>query len=219
MIAKILITSHVDYFNVSCKFLLESIYKNCPNIKSSDIVVIQAGGLGDYTKDLSFKEDVITAPHNEFDFTALISMVELDYRADYFFLIHDTCYVEKNFYPNYLNFDPGTKTKPVTSCQRSMSMGLYSKEFLLESKQDLLSIKNTDYTFEGLQRSKSLAVEKEDFLFSKYPKSGYCQPPRDCGEKDFYNTGIMRKIEHYKEIDLYKIKSNWFSKNEWTIKI
>lgn len=219
MIVKILITSHIDYFDISCKFLLNSIYQNCPLIKPEDIIIVKAGGYDDYKIEKACPEEIITAPHNEFDFTALISMVELDYRADYFFLIHDTCYVEKNFYPNYLNFDPGIKTKPVTSCQRSMSMGLYSKEFLLESKQDLLSIKNTDYTFEGLQRSKSLAVEKEDFLFSKYPKSGYCQPPRDCGEKDFYNTGIMRKIEHYKEIDLYKIKSNWFSKNEWTIKI
>ena len=219
MFTKILITSHVDYFDVSCKFLLDSIYRNCPLIKPQDILVVKAGGVEDYTTEKKDDADIITAPHNEFDFTALIAVLELQYPADYFFLMHDTCYVEKNFYPNFLKFEPGTKTKPVTSCQRSMSMGLYSKEFIVESKQELIDLKNTDYTVQGLQRSKSLAVEKEDFLFQRYPMSGYCQPPKDCGEKDFYNTGINRKTEYYRELDLYKIKSNWFIKNEWTIKI
>jgi hypothetical protein len=219
MLTKILITSHVDYFDISCKFLLNSIYQNCPLIKPQDILIVKAGGYDDYKIDKTCPEEIITAPHNEFDFTALIAMVELDYQADYFFLMHDTCYVGGHFFPNYLKFEHGTKTKPVTSCQRSMSMGLYSKEFIVESKQELIDLKNTDYTVQGLQRSKSLAVEKEDFLFQRYPMSGYCQPPKDCGEKDFYNTGINRKTEYYRELDLYKIKSNWFSKNEWTIKI
>ena len=33
------------------------------------------------------------------------------------------------------------------------------------------------------------------------------------GPIDYYNSGVMRIVEYYPNIDLYKIKANWTGKN------
>lgn len=219
MKTKLLITSHVDYFENAGKYLLNSIYRNNDAIHPQDIIVVMGGGHGEPQRIVDAKEEVWVVPHNEFDFTALVAAIELDFNSDFFFLMHDTCYVGKRFQNAYKQFDASIMSKPVTSCQRSMSMGLYSKKLLTRFASEIMSLKNLDFSEEALQKAKSVAVEKEDFLFSKYPSNGYSLPPKDCGEKDFYGTGVTRKIEYYEGLDLYKAKSNWFSKNFWEIKL
>ena len=219
MITKILITSHIDYFENAGRYLLNSIYKNCPAIKPEDIIIVMGGSQEEAHKVANLQEEAWAVPHNEFDFTALVAAVELDFSSDFFFLMHDTCYVGSRFQDSYKLFEPSQMSKPVTSCQRSMSMGMYSKKLLKKCAAEILGLKNTDFSEEGLQKAKTLAVNKEDFLFSKYPCHGYCTPPKDYGEKDFYGTGVTRKIEYYENLDLYKAKSNWFSKNFWEIKL
>lgn len=36
------------------------------------------------------------------------------------------------------------------------------------------------------------------------------------GPSDYYNTGTMRIVEYYPNLDLYKIKANW-GQGHWTL--
>jgi hypothetical protein len=35
------------------------------------------------------------------------------------------------------------------------------------------------------------------------------------GPIDYYNTGTLRIVEYYPNIDLYKIKANWVQSHNW----
>jgi hypothetical protein len=91
---------------------------------------------------------------------------------------------------------------------QSMNIGVYSQKVINEFKEFLLLRKNTD-------ESKCMAfkdsVEGEDYIFNNDANNftlaadGYYA----FEPTDFYNTGTMRRVEWYTNIDLYKIKANW----------
>jgi len=79
--------------------------------------------------------------------------------SDYWFLIHDTCKVGSNF-KNLIteNLKDRSPEKIALTTDPSMSIGLYSYNFLLSSKTKILNVKNTDYSKESLLKWKHWAV-------------------------------------------------------------
>jgi len=68
---------------------------------------------------------------------------------------------------------------------------------------------------------------QEDYIFNNDPSNilldNYDGPYCTGEQFDYYNTGTMRIVEYYANIDLYKIKANWRQKSLidgiWTLDI
>jgi hypothetical protein len=84
---------------------------------------------------------------------------------------------------------------------------------LQQIKSHLLQLKNKDYSEEGLLKWKKLNFQYEGAFLNKkqtYDKSDRHQYTEGLPDGiDFYNTGVLRIIEHYNELDLHKIKANF----------
>ena len=63
-------------------------------------------------------------------------------------------------------------------------------------------------------------VSYEDFIF-KNDATNIVLDNYDgwnhTGPTDYYNTGTMRIVEYYQNLDLFKIKANWHWKSEWSL--
>ena len=97
-----------------------------------------------------------------------------------------------------------------------MFHGIYSQKIINEFNDFLLSKKNTDEN--ECLKYKSINYN-EDYIFNNdqnnkvldnYDGWNY------TGPSDYYNTGTMRIVEYYPNLDLYKIKANW-GKGTWTL--
>ena len=59
----------------------------------------------------------------------------------------------------------------------------------------------------------------EDYIFYNDNKNFTLDDYDDriyTGPTNYYNTGTMRIVEYYPNLDLYKIKANW-NRNNWTL--
>ena len=97
-----------------------------------------------------------------------------------------------------------------------MNIGIYSQKiinnftFFLQQKKnnnenrcmEFKSINfNEDYIFNN---------DKNNIVLDYYCGINY------TGPTDYYNTGTMRIVEYYPNLDLYKIKANW-GQGTWTL--
>jgi hypothetical protein len=204
---KIVINSHTKS-NIALQHLLESIKENdiyC------DIIVVIGGyyALNNYEIIEDKNITYIHANHNSIDFTGLITLMELYSDInEYYIYLHDTCKIGKNFYNKIKSIDlTGVTTIKIHKCY-SMNIGVYSQEIINNFKKFLLSRKNTD-------ENKCMEFKSngfEDYIFKNdinnkllddYDGYHYTSPT------NYYNTGTMRIIEYYPNLDLYKIKANW----------
>ena len=171
------------------------------------------GGYDEYKKiENNTGVNVYQVPHNSFDFTGLISVIELDLKSDYWFLMHDTCYVGDRFYNEIMKHNHITNTIRLTSDGFTMNMGSYKQEYLDSIQDQVLSFKNTDYSEAAVAKFKVNNIHWEDtLLVSKSPAyNNTCRIVSDG--TDVYSTGVIRIKEYYQDIDLYKIKANWEQK-------
>lgn len=161
---------------------------------------------------------VLLTEQNSFEYTPLIEIVEHDLPGDHWFLMHDTCIAGPLF--KQLVYEPpdAAPVKVAMKYTPSMSIGLYSKDYLMRHKDRLMAIKNMDSSPEALQRWKQWGVPNEDYMLWKLtdePTSIY-HPDRHGpdewnyqGHADVYKTGMERRIEYFPQLDLSKAKSNW----------
>lgn len=170
-----------------------------------------------YNKNIKY----IYCNHNSIDFTSLIGLSEMkNYNEvdNYYFYMHDTCKIGANFYNKLKNINLSNVTTIKIHGRYSMNIGIYTQKIINKFKEFLLTKKNTD-------ESKCMQFKKvdynEDYIFHNDPNnillenySGWLYQ----GPLDYYNTGTMRIIEYYPNIDLYKIKANWGLGGEWTLK-
>lgn len=189
-------------------------------IDSENIFVIE-GGYNE--RVISKKEDYthIFTNHNSLEYTGLIDIVEYELESDYWFNIHDTCKLGKDFKKLLYNIPEHLPEKISLRRHPSMSIGSYKYSYLLKHRQRLLDIKNTDYSRESLQMWKQKGIEMEDFMLYKlqdcstdrYNPNISDQEWNIIENQDWYGTGIQRRIEYHPTLDLYKSKSNWFAKS------
>ena len=213
---KFVISSHIDYIESTESKLVTSLLDSGVNI---DDIYIFVGGYDvnyGYVK-LSTNINKFSSPHNSMDFTGLISVIEMNIQSDFWFLLHDTCYVGKNFYNTVKNFNYENVNYVALTFDTSMNMGSYKWSYIQEKKEQILSYKNINE--DNLQTFKKRLIDNED-VFIKPKIHSYCNDKRKTeGPFDYYQTNTLRIIEYFPNIDLYKIKANWEIKPIYEIKL
>jgi hypothetical protein len=217
---KIVINSHKKS-TIALNHLLESMKSNSDFLSFQHIIFI--GGYYE-NKDyiINDKENIryIYCNHNSIDFTSLIGLSEIDQynqSNNYYFYMHDTCKIGDIFYKKLKNINLTNVTSIKIHGRYSMNIGVYSQKIINKFKDFLLTKKNTDekkcMQFKTINYNEDYIFHNDtnNFLLENY----YGWFPK--GPLDYYNTGTMRIIEHYPNVDLYKIKANWGLGGEWTL--
>lgn len=214
---KIVINSH-SKSNIALQHLLESLKEN--DINYCEIIIVIGGyyDLNDYeiTKDKNIT--YIRANHNSIDFTGLITLLELYYKDidEYYLYLHDTCKIGKNFYKKLKSIDLTNVSSIKINKNFSMNIGIYSQKIINKFKNFLLNKKNTD---ESKCMQYKTVDYNEDYIFNNDNNNKILDNYNDwnyTGPTDYYNTGTMRIVEYYPNLDLYKIKANW-GQGTWTL--
>lgn len=216
---KIVINSN-DKGDVALNHLLESM-KSCEEYNEYEVIIVIGGY---YTNsncyEISRNENItyIKCNFNNLDLTGLTTLMEL-YSGDvdeHYVYLHDTCKVGNNFYKKIKAIDLSNVSSIKINRRFSMNIGIYSQK-IINSFKSFLTIKNTDKCKMSL---KSYVVSREDFIFNEDPKNIVLDNYDGwnyTGPTDYYNTGTMRIVEYYKNLDLYKIKANWYWKSDWNL--
>ncbi len=158
--------------------------------------------------------NVIKVTQNSIDYTGLIGVLDLQIHADYWMLLHDTCYVGPNFYKNIVNYNYNNAPMVSLSYDLSMNIGSYSWDYLQNIKDELFQYRNTDFTENSIQYWKKIGVLNEDVFFKNFKHlHHYCNTQRLVSDPvNLYNSNTLRIIEYFPNIDLYKAKANWNAK-------
>lgn len=205
----IVINSYVKNTEVALKKLLNSF----PHKEINLIIFIGGNTAADYVIEQSESATTVYCPHNSIDFTGLISLIELEKKLksfNHFFYLHDTCVAGKDFISKLksINKEP---SKSYSLKFPSMNMGIYEYEFLIQNKEKILEFKNLSHKEKDAQIFKQKCVKSEDFIFKLNEKNHIFLNSKRIVEEpcDYYKTGVLRRVEHYLGLDLYKIKANW----------
>ena len=213
---KIVINSHAKS-NIALQHLLESLKEN--DINYCDVIVVIGGYYNLNNYEISKDENItyIHANHNSIDFTGLITLLELyNNTNEYYVYLHDTCKIGKNFYNKIKLIDLTNVSSIKINKKFSMCIGIYSQKIINEFNDFLLSKKNTNEI--ECMKYKSINFD-EDYIFNNDQNNKVLDNYHGwnyTGPSDYYNTGTMRIVEYYPNLDLYKIKANW-GQGTWTL--
>ena len=212
---KICISTIEKYAAKTIPDLLTSLY--AAGIKKEDIYVVEGGH--QQNRKIEHAVNYYHADHNSFDLTALISVVDLNIETDYWFLLHDTCVVGTNFQNLISNVPHSLPEVLVLRNFPSMNMGLYKKDYLLRKKDVLFSMRNRDYSNEGVLAAKKKAIDEEDILFKQKDIDGKVWVINPwlmkidgnyrISSTDAHNYYSDRIVEYFPQVDLYKFKANF----------
>jgi hypothetical protein len=217
---KFSISSHKDFYTTTYPIVVKSLLNS--GVPAEDIYFFIGGYKENKLIENEDKINLFNVDHNSIDFTGLISIIEFNLKADYWFLLHDTVYVGPKFY-NFVstfNYDECDVVK--LDLGVSMNIGSYKQSYINSIEGNILEFKNTDYSIESIQKCKKLAVSTEDVFFQTNNHLIYNRTPRRIeGPINFYkiNKDSLRIIEHYDDIDLHKIKLNWFNKENYSLEL
>jgi len=214
MKVKFTISSNISFFQKTYEVLVKSLINS--GVPKKDIYFF-VGGASTFEK-IEKEINFYFVNHNSIDFTGLISVLELQEKSDYWFLLHDTSYVGPSFYQKIKAFTYDTDVVRL-SPHVSMNIGAYKQEYLESIKDRLLEFKNTDYSIESINYFKNKCVENEDCFFKTTKSNFYTSNHTVEGPVDFYKNGVPRIIEHYNEIDLHKVKANWVGKSRYELNL
>lgn len=170
---------------------------------SKDDVYAFVGGHETYSK---LDDTAYAVPHNSFDFTAMISVLDLGIEADAWMFVHDTVTIDDKF-KDAVQKHVDKPICALTNDGASMNMGLFSWSKLVLIRDDLERFRNA---------SKSTCVKFEDAFLVGAPAMNSA-PRVTSGPEDVYSTGTPRVIEYYPDVGLYKYKSNWCIKDTYCI--
>lgn len=204
---KIAISSNIFYYQKTLPILLTSLEK--AGIEKNNIHIF-IGGYNDYKIE---KKDYNTyfLDHNSFDLAPLIEISEKYIKAEYWFLIQDTCQVGLHFKKLLYNI-PDTRPDAIAlSINPCMNIGVYKYDYILTSSHLFKNSKNKDYSEKGLKMAKDWSVGNEDILLKNnlpiYPREADIIVFEDYNS--IYNSEIKRRLEYYPSLDLFKYKANY----------
>lgn len=146
-----------------------------------------------------------SVPHNSFDFTAMISVLDLDLEDSWMF-VHDTITVEPKF-ADVVRAADGVDVLALTKECPSMNMGLFSWKRLQSIRDELGKFRNA---------TKRACVNSED-VFLKGCGAMNSTWREDKGQKDVYGAGTTRIVEYYPDVGVYKYKANWVVKDVYLV--
>jgi hypothetical protein len=177
---------------------------------SSFTIAVIVGGHSLYSHETVDGILYVNAPHNSFDNTAFIAMLEYPLLSQYtsFFYIHDTAVVGPSFFEKIgdLNIRSSIRINPPP--RPSMNIGAYTLARLEACRDFLISMKGVDPT--QMLHLKQRCIDTEDYIFKQDEHCVALECTIDIyPPKDHYGTGTLRRIEYLSSIDMFKIKSNW----------
>jgi hypothetical protein len=215
---KIIINSHING-HIPLAHLLKSITSH-PEFNDFEVIVFIGGlyNITDYEINKINNITYINCNHNSIDFTGLISLSELYEKNlnEYYIYLHDTCKIGENFYKKIKSIDLTNVSSIKINKTYSMNIGIYSQKIINKFYNFLQTKKNTDEN----QCMKFKSIDScEDYIFNSDPNNIVLDNYNEwnyTGPIDYYNTGTMRIIEYYPNLDLYKMKANW-GQGYWTL--
>jgi hypothetical protein len=217
---KFSISSYKGFYTTTYPIIIKSLLDG--GVPAKDIYFFIGGYEENKLIENEDKINLFIVNHNSIDFTGLISLIELNIKSDYWFLLHDTTYVGPRFYNFVSTFNYNKCDVVKLNSGVSMNIGSYKQSYIDSIKEDILKFKNNDYSIESIQNHKKLAVTTEDIFFRTNNQLIYNKTPRRVeGPINFYgkNEDSLRIIEHYDDIDLHKIKANWFNKVNYSLEL
>jgi len=190
-------------------------------------ILIMSGGHSRRRKSFS-NRNYIKLPYDGIDYTAFAAIAQSDFGSDYYFIMHDTTRVGRDFREILFSIDPSPWEVIALRNKPSMNIGLYSAQYLKKKSAVLNKMVVTNYSLESLHSLKTWGVEHEDFLswgqeqvaISSYSELLSCPNngiPAILGKYDYYSNGVIRRVEYYKYLDLFKIKANWERSNRYEL--
>ena len=151
------------------------------------------------------------------DYNAFIGVLFWNLEADYWFMLHDTCWVGKGFYEAVKGLKIDSPVMALSKEGFSMNIGLYSYKYIKANEFFIDSFAH----WKDKGELKKHMVGTEDALLNTYKaKSHMCiDPPEVTGPTDLYGNGVQRIVVYYKEIDFYKSKANWQPKEQYELSL
>lgn len=207
---KIVINSHIQN-NIAVEHLLESMRKQ-KEFNDFEIIIMIGGyyDIIDYEINKINNITYIKCNHNSIDFTGLITLSEIynNNIDEYYLYLHDTCKVGDKFYTKLKSIDLTNISSIKINKKNSMNIGIYSQKIINTFKDFLSTKKNTCDN----KRMEFKANHNEDYIFDN-DKNNIVLDNYDgwihTAPVDYYGKGTMRIVEHYPNLDLYKIKANY----------
>lgn len=144
---------------------------------------------------------IYEVPHNSYDYTALIELVEMNGWIDrHLFLLHDTMELGPDSDRLIRAADPMMDATAVWGGE--CNLALYRVDYLMQCRAQLFGLKNC---------SKHYAVEMEGFLWRQLPddRRGVYPGGIAIGEASAPYGGVARQCVRYEGVDLIKWKANW----------
>lgn len=211
-ITSIVINSHISS-DIARNHLIKSMME-CDDFKSYKIIIVIGGYYDIPTYETTIVDNItyIKANHNSIDYTGLITLLDIysENEDNYYFYMHDTCRVGPLFFKNLSNIQLDNVLSIRLGIVYSMNIGVYSQRIINQHAEFLK--KRICKNQENLIHFKQEAIDLEDAIFNN-DNTNYIinnnTTRETSGPSDYYNTGTMRIVEYYSNMDLYKIKANW----------
>jgi hypothetical protein len=200
-------------------------------------------------KDQDYDINIVNINYNSIDFNAFIGIVDTGLVSDYWFYLHDTCYVADYFYKRIQSIEEFKDYDVIRATESGtcMNYGLYKNQFLYSIKTALLNYRNYDFSNTSLQRQKRLAVHHENGLcyplkvkhflnmndpsntydvsnlkFGSYSNEPVILDYNNHGACQYYTDGVYRLLFFFKETGIYKRSANYKPCNdvkEWILNL
>lgn len=214
---KVAISSNINFYKNTFSLVTNSLIES--GIESKDILfVVNAANEEKCVEKNGINQVFVN--NCCIELAPLLFVVEKEIESDYWFLMHDTCKVGKNF-KNLLHNIPNSK--PDVLAVRpfpSMNIGSYKYDFLLRNKAKLKSIRESNFSSERISYWKNWGVNNEDcFSWKGNGKTVVYNSTekREIIENDnWFDTETTRRTEYYYSLDFYKNKSNWGQSKNYT---
>jgi|688.fasta_scaffold116194_2 hypothetical protein len=217
---KIGINTNKNFFKFSLPILIPSLID--AGILKDDIHIFNAG-YKEYWYELIDGMHWHFLDHNSIDYNSMVTICEKKIEAEYWFLIHDTCKVGLKFKELLYNIPQEKPEKIALKSCPSMNIGTYKYTYLLSLKEQIMKVKNNNYSEESLNHWKQWGVPNEDYILwmhSPQPAIYNGNPNWIVIDYDnWYGSTTVRRTEYYPSLDLYKNKSNWGQTTEMIKKI
>lgn len=188
------VASNVNYFEKTFPVFIAGIPKN----RRDKFVFVVNGD----TKEFEEEKEGIKIRHvtdNSFEYSPLIDLIRNPnaYKADFIFLLEDTCSLGRNFFKKVEYPNPTLDSIAVNSLEQDL--GWLKKNFILSKKSFILSMRNCSKEKQLKNRGKifRIALNKSSFQSNK----------KILPKKAIYG-GRPRIVEYYEGVDIYKYRAN-----------
>jgi hypothetical protein len=215
MLIKFAIASNSKFESKSIPIVTNSLIENGID---PELIHVFSGGYDSYSYEKRLYH-YHKLDHNSYEYSPLITIIEKELESEYWFLMHDTCKVGPSFKKLVYSIPESRPEKIALTAHPSMSIGSYRYDYLISNpvKQKLLAIKNTDYSYDAMIDWKFWGIPHEDYiLFKTEPPAHFYSPEMGTlynmeviDYNNWYGTDTVRRTEYFKNLDLYKNKSNW----------